>query len=289
MKINIGLKISTILGLVIVIISNAACASLFPTPEPTHTLIPDTDTPIPTDTATPMPSETPTGTPTQTQTLTETSTATETPTATVDLAATAEFESTVAAEAQLEEIAKVLEDINLTSESGYLAWSEKDPWPITTTSYATTFFEPIDEGTEYKTYVMHYDVTWESTSGLAGCGLIFHSEEDLGMGRNYRFYSYRFSGLPYWTVELWENGSYVNSAMGRGKLNSVIHQENGSTNTFTLHVKEGIMTVYANDMRLSHVPISGANRGRIAFFVFQESGESTCAYENAWLWALHED
>ena len=167
-----------------------------------------------------------------------------------------------------------------------MAWSEIDPWPITSSSYGTIIFEPIDEGEVYQTYVMHYDVTWESTSGIAGCGLIFHAEDNLGLGRQYRFYSYRFSGLPYWTVELWEDGGYVNSAMGRGKLNSAINQDNGGTNTFTLHVKDGIMTAYANNMRLSHVPISGASQGRIAFFAFQESGETTCAYENAWLWVL---
>jgi hypothetical protein len=74
--------------------------------------------------------------------------------------------------------------------------------------------------------------------------------------------------------------------MGRGKLNSAINQDNGSTNTLTLYVKKGIMTVYANNMRLSNVPISSKTQGQIAFFAFQESGETTCAHENACLWVL---
>jgi hypothetical protein len=275
--------------LILLSLSGTACSTINPTPEPTNTPLPPTATSPPTATPSPTPTETPTSTLTPTHTPTNTSTATETATATPDLAATAGFESTLAAEAQLEKVGEVLDRINLSSDTGYLAWSEIDPWPITSTAYGTIIFEPIDEGEVYRTYVMHYDVTWESTSGLAGCGLIFHANDDLGAGRQYRFYSYRLSGLPYWTVELWENGSYVNSAMGRGKLNSAIHQENGSTNTFTIHVQEGIMTIYANDMRLSHVPIPSTNQGRIAFFVFQESGETTCAYEDAWLWALGED
>jgi hypothetical protein len=188
----------------------------------------------------------------------------------------------------LSEIDKVLQEVNYSTEEGYLAWSETDPWPITSTTYGTIIFEPIDEGTDYRTYVMHYDVTWESTSGLAGCGLIFHSEANLGSGKQYRFYAYRFSGLPYWTVELWNANWPPTSAMGRGKLNSAINQENGSTNTYTLVVREEIMTVYVNGNRLSHVPLSSLNKGRIAFFVFQESGKTTCAYENAWLWSLEE-
>jgi hypothetical protein len=258
-----------------------ACSQTTPSVEPSITPNPPTETPIPptpTHTATPIPTDTPTLPPTLT----------ETPSPTIDLPATAAFESTQEAQAMLDEINPILESVNYSTQTGYLAWSEIDPWPITSSSYGTTIFEPIDEGTEYKNYVLHYDVIWESTSGLAGCGLIFHSEKNLGSGKQYRFYAYRFSGLPYWTVELWNYNWPPTSTMGRGKINSAINQDNGSKNTFTLVVREDVMTVYANDIRLSHVPISTLNKGRIAFFAFQESGETTCAYENAWLWNLDE-
>jgi hypothetical protein len=276
------------LGFLIVALLIAACAGTTPAPEPTSTPIPPTETAPPTETPTLTPSETPTNTPTETATPTSTPTDTPTPSPTPDLAATANFEMTQEAEANLAVAREILEDVKVSPNSGYLAWAEQDPWPLTATTYGTSFFEPIDEGTEYQNFVMHYDVTWDTDTGFAGCGLIFHSEESLGSGRQYRFYSFRFSGLPYWTVELWENGGFRNSAMGRGKLNSAINLENGSTNTYTLVVKDDIMTVYANDMRLSNVPIYGADKGRIAFFVFQESGETTCEFKNAWLWVIEE-
>ena len=56
----------------------------------------------------------------------------------------------------LTEIDKVLQKIDYSTEEGYLAWSEKDPWPITSTTYGTIIFEPIDEGTDYTTYILHY-------------------------------------------------------------------------------------------------------------------------------------
>ncbi len=287
MKSTNEIKITLLACTLTVILFISACETTNSTLEATNTSVPPTDTPFPTETHTPLPSETPTPTKTNTPTLTQTPT--DTPSLTPDLAATVAYESTQLAETQHEEVDKILNKINLSTESGYLAWAENDPWPITSTSYGTIIFEPIDEGTEYKTYVMHYDVTWELTSGLAGCGLIFHSDEDLGRGRQYRFYSYRLSGLPYWTVELWENGGYVNSAMGRGNFNSLIDQENGSTNTFTIYVQKGITSVYGNGMRMSYVPTASQNKGRIAFFAFQESGETTCAYEDAWLWVLEDE
>ena len=242
MNIRNLLKTTAFAGLLCLV--SLACGLFTSIPDPTLTSVPPTETatPVPpTNTLTPEPTETLTSTPT------ETPTPTQTPSPTVDLPATAAYESTQEAEGMLTEIDKVLQKIDYSTEEGYLAWSEKDPWPITSTTYGTIIFEPIDEGTDYTTYILHYDVTWESTSGLAGCGLIFHSEENLGGGKQYRFYAYRFSGLPYWTVELWNANWPPTSAMGRGKFNSVINQENGSTNSYTLVVREGIMTVYANN------------------------------------------
>jgi hypothetical protein len=275
-------KIAILLGLLCLAI--LACNFSAATPEPTNTFALPTNTPVPllTDTPTPEPTETLTSSPT------ETPIPTQTPSPTIDLPATAAYESTQEAKSIFGEINQVLERIDYSTDEGHLSWSEIDPWPISSSTYGTSIYEPIDEGEEYQTYIMHYDVTWESTSGLAGCGLIFHSEENLGSGKQYRFYAYRFSGLPYWTVELWNANWPPTSAMGRGRLNSAINQENGSTNSFTLVVKDQIMTVYANNVRLSNVPISSLSKGRIAFFVFQESGETTCSFDNAWLWSLED-
>lgn len=253
-----------------------------PTPEAptaTHTLSPSA-------TATITPSSTPTPSPTNTPT--ETPTPTSTPTPTIDLAATAAFESTQEANRIIEEVASTLKKINVNTTGGHLGWSEIDPWPISATSYNSISVEPIADDAEFSTYVLHYDVKWESTGGLAGCGLIFHSEPNLGNGKQYRFFAYRFSGLPYWNVELWDNGMWVNDPMGRGHLNGAIEQENGATNSFTLIVQDKIATAYVNSKRLSHIPINSANHGRLAFFTFQESGETTCSFRNAWLWVLDE-
>jgi len=278
---RIHLKGTTIF--VFLCLAALACSLSTTPPEPTAISVPPTDTPAPpTNTSTSEPTETHTSTPTEAPTLTQT------PSPTIDLPATAAVESTQEAEKMFSEIDQVLQKVNYSIDQGYLAWSERDPWPIASTTYGTIIFEPIDEGINYSTYVMHYDVTWQSTSGLAGCGLIFHSEKNLGFGKQYRFYAYRFSGLPYWTVELWNANWPPTSAMGRGKLNSAINQENGSTNSYTLVVRKDIMTIYANNKRLSHVPISSLIKGRIAFFVFQNSGKTTCSFDNAWLWSLED-
>ena len=115
---------------------------------------------------------------------------------------------------------------------------------------------------------------------------MFHSEPSLEKGKQYQFWAARLSGLPVWSVELYEYGYYVLSALGESKVNSAIHLENGSMNNFVLVIRKGIMTAYANDVRLSNVLIPSRDHGRIGFFLWQESGRTTCTFENAWIWDL---
>lgn len=247
---------------------------------PTATAEPSlTPSPVPTSTNTPEPSPTPTEVPTDTPE----------PTATVDLAATAAFESTQAAEEALAIVGEELAKYDLTTDIGHLAWVSAEPIEIVSQPGGWIFYEPIDEGTEYTEYVLHIDVTWESDTGLAGCGVMFHSEPNLEEGKQYQFWAARFSGLPVWSVELYEYGYYVSSAMGESKVNSAINQENGSLNTYVLEVHKGVMTAYANGKRLSNVLISSLDHGRIGFFLWQESGKTSCTFENAWIWDLSSE
>jgi hypothetical protein len=180
---NYNSFILILFGVILLIIFAIVCGLITPTDEPfISSLVPPSATVTQVLTKTPVFTETPTKTNILTLTPTTTSTLTETPTTTPDLAATVAYESTQLAEAQIEEIKKVINKINLSTETGYLGWAEIDPWPITSTSYGTIIFEPIGEGTIYDSYIMHYDVTWKSTSGLAGCGLIFHAEDNLRQG-----------------------------------------------------------------------------------------------------------
>ena len=161
--------------------------------------------------------------------------------------------------------------------------------PVISNEYGTIVYVPIDEGTSYKNYVLTFDVNWSSTSGLAGCGVIFHSEQNLEIGEQYQFFTMRLSGLPLWDVELWNYGKWQSTTTGEPKVNSAINLDNGSTNHYVLVVKDDLLTAYANDKRLSNVIITKLEQGRIAFYAIQESGMTSCIYENAWVWVLEEE
>jgi len=272
----------TVLVTLVLVFVSACTPQATATEAPTNTPLPPTATPVP-----PTETSTPTATATPTETPTETPLPTDTPTATPDLAATAAYESTQAAEAALAIVAEELAKVNLTTDTGHLAWVEEGPIPINLRGPSWNYM-PIDDGSVYSTYVLHSNVTWESTGGFSGCGVIFHSEDNLEQGQQYRFFTIRLSGLPAWDVELWRYSQWQSTTTGDVKFNSAINQDNGAVNEYLLVVQKGVMGIYINGVRLSNVVINTRSEGRIAYWGSQDSGETSCIFENNWIWTLDE-
>jgi hypothetical protein len=248
------------------------CAVL--APEPTATAFP-TKTPAPT--ATPLPTDTPE----------PTHTPTDIPTATPNFAATEQVQAMQTEMAIIEEIDMVLQDIGFSTDVGYLAWGMDESLPIQVVDYGTIQYVPVSFE-HFSDFVMQVDVTWDSTSGLAGCGIIFRAEEDLDRGEQYLFFTLRLSGLPHWDVELWDNNSWKSTLTGRMRTSAALKYESGSTNRYALVANGNQLTAYANGTRLGAATILSRQEGIMAFFGWQESGQTTCSFDNGWLWSLEE-
>lgn len=240
---------------------------------PTEISLP-TETPLPTSTATPMPTSTPT----------------LTSTATPDLTGTAAVEATQTIAAALEEIDAELQEIGYSTEEGSLAWVSEAPEEITLTAYNTHDWIALASGQDFSDFILKADVSWESTGGFAICGFWFRGESEHKNAAHYKFQTIRLSGWPSWDVEYWKNNNWVSTISPGGRIISTPHidQEQGSTNTFILVAKGSLLTVYANDHRLGQVTISTLREGLLTFYTWQESGETTCTFDNAWVWDLSE-
>lgn len=235
-----------------------------------------------TATETPLPSETPT------DTATPLPTDTATPEPTLDRTATAEARATSQAGEALAIIQPALEDLGFSASQGGLAYFDFDlNEQIIATNAYSTIFQPINEGVEYENFIFSIDVTWDSETGLAGCGLIFRSEPDLRRGRQAQFTAIRLSGLPAWYLDLYEYGQFQADLLGRFLTNGAIRQGADSTNTYVIVAEGTSVSVYANGTRLggSTLP-SGMTSGAFGAFTTQESGRTTCTFSNLWIWEL---
>ena len=253
-------------------VAQAAAASSTPLP---------TVPPIPTDTS--LPTATPTPLPTDTPTPTSTATVTETP----DLASTRAAESTEQAANLMPEIEPVLEQYNLLTETGRIGWVQEKPIELYLDTYGSMVADnltPINQ--EFSDFVLSIDVTWSSKSGLAGCGLIFLAEKQLDYGEQYRFYTMRFSGLPAWDIVFYNYDEFQYSVTGDIRFNNAINLLDDSTNNYVLIHKDRVLSIYANGIRLGILDITSRNKGIFGIFSYQESGKTSCIFDNTWVWEL---
>ena len=79
--------------------------------------------------------------------------------------------------------------------------------------------------------------------------------------------------------------AFANSAL---TSSSVVARAKLPTNNFVFIADGTTLTVYANGKRLTGLTIGQLAAGRFAVIAWQESGETTCLYENYWIWKLGE-
>ena len=245
-------------------------------PKPTATTKP-TSTPEPT--ATPLPTSTPTPVATETPD--------PTPTATQDLQATAAAEALQIAIEKEERIRSEIESLGYQTDTGELGWIQDEPVEILIDEYAGDDYEKFAEDLVAKDFILKTDITWESSSGLAGCGLLFRSEPNFEIGSQYELEVIRLSGLPGWDIIHNKDGDFQKNVTGMLTAGA-INQEQGSTNTYILIAEGGKFTLYINEQRIGSYYDYANNRleGEFAFTGWQESGETTCEFSNTWVWLL---
>lgn len=229
--------------------------------------VPPTGTALPT--STPLPADTPVPEPTVTPFIALT--------------------STVEAASILSELdVHVGLNSDVAYRDGYLAWRQVEPVTINMSGPQKDagILQPIAEDSDPANFIFKSDVTWNA-SGILICGLAFRSEPDLDRGKQYQFFFYRLSGLPAYTIDLYEFGRYKNS-VSELKFSDGIDSGNDGTNGFVLVAREEQFTVYINGNQQGQFYDSSRQRGDgfLAFLAWQESGKGSCTFENSWLWVL---
>lgn len=240
--------------------------------------------PTATPSSTPAPTETPRPSPTATFTSTPTPTVTNTPTATLDRTATAAVMATQVMEQHLAEVMPALKKVGMEDPSGRLAFFQKKPIRLTVDSAYMVYNPRFLDNENYADFVLQSDVTWDSTSGLAGCGVIFRADDDLDDGAKYEFDIMRLSGAPLWYLGYIKYNQEQNP-LGNG-FASAIKFESNSTNRIVLKIQKSNMQFYVNGDRIHNIDYGKLTEGRIALIAWQESGKTSCVFENTWIWVL---
>lgn len=210
------------------------------------------------------------------------------PTPTPDLAATEAAQATEQAAVLVDGILGELADLGYSADNGSLAWAQGAPIEVILNQQNYNgVYNDMGIDTAYGDFALGVDVTWETDTGLAGCGFIFRSEDDLDRGQQIQFYTGRLSGAPFWGYELYRFGEFQ-ANLGSGNSNVLLAKQ-GDTNHYVMIVQGLTATVYANGLRLGTTTLPAARTtGRLAYLTWSDTGVSTCTFENGWVWAIAE-
>lgn len=150
------------------------------------------------------------------------------------------------------------------------------------TSYNSFVYDFINDDT-FTDFVYHTDINWESSGGLAGCGLVFHSDGDINEGQYYIFALMRLQNAPLWEMYYVNNGGW--KSLGHNYSNA-IKDKQGEQNELVIITRGANVQAYVNGTRLTEIDYNKLTKGAIAEMVWQDSGVTSCTFSDTWVWAL---
>lgn len=234
--------------------------------------------------ASPPPADTPAPTITTILTSTETPNPTSTPdrTATVAVAETAEMA------AKMIDILPRLEKLGYGPESGNLIYTGESLITLTVDSYQEDKVKQIVRD-PIQDFIFQANVRWNSTSGLAGCGIMFRAEEDTERGGNYQFLIMRLSGAPAYDIEYFKYGQYQYSLLPSTQFTAAIDERQDADNKLTLIVRSDSIESVINTTKGVDAFDKKLSAGHIGLMAWQESGKTTCTFSDVWVWELNSE
>ena len=210
------------------------------------------------------------------------------PTATIpptpDASATAAAEATATAAPIIAMIDGELQEYGLSTDQGHLGWVH-DPVTIELDSYQEEDIQTDYPDVTASDMVVQADITWNTTTGLAGCGLAVRVDPEIDYADMYQLFIFRFG--PLWDFEYYQQGTFYSTLTG---VRDALPLDDGldSTNRVTFIVQGHEMSAYANGRNLGRVADTRLRQGAAAFAGWQESGKTTCTFENGWMWILKD-
>jgi hypothetical protein len=201
-------------------------------------------------------------------------TVTPLPTVTPNAAATAQAEATV------EPIRGYLASYGVDPSQGRLGWVHQ-PKTIELQSYGAQDYTTDFPSVVTRNFVVQADVTWETRTGLAGCGFIFRADQSqnfygMGIARG-------ATGVSVFDVFLGGRSTQGGFEVADAPTTN---WRNGETNRLAIVGQENVFTLFVNGQFTHQRSDNTLQSGIVAFAALSESGLSICTFNNGWLWIL---
>jgi hypothetical protein len=172
--------------------------------------------------------------------------------------------------------------------AGRVAWMQ-DGIVIETEGFESYQWQNTRVGTVVRDFVLSADITWNTRFGTTGCGFILRTDDNEDAGNRYVLIITRGAqGHAIFTVQKAGEVSLDDTVdMYANGIDPLFEWQNDTTNRLTVVGRGDAFDVYTNNTYLDTVePGYGFLEGFVAFVALNESGDTRCAFDNAWLWLI---
>ncbi|MCI0394191.1 MAG: hypothetical protein L0332_28405 [Chloroflexi bacterium] len=194
-----------------------------------------------------------------------------------------------ATEAALAPIKAELPAYGADPNQGRLGWIHP-PATIFTEGFQQYNYAGEFLSTVARDFVLAADITWNTRFGTTGCGFVIRTDGNEEAFNQYMVIATR-GAQGHVGFIIMQNGEVLDDEITdfyATGIDPLFEWQNDTTNRLVVVGRGNTFSIYTNGTKLGDVTPSVAfDRGFIAFVALNESGDTTCQYNNAWLWLLN--
>lgn len=130
------------------------------------------------------------------------------------------------------------------------------------------------------------DITWDTTTGLSGCGFVLRSDGNKEALNQYMVIATRgANGHVVFAPQV--NGEVETGVdlYARG-IDPLFQSANGTTNRLVVVARGSTFDIYTNGTWIGQISDTRFDRGFVALVALSESGRTVCQFSNAWMWLI---
>ncbi len=188
------------------------------------------------------------------------------------------------ATAAAEPVTRELANLGVDSSRGGLGWVHP---PVTLSVEGYLVYDFVNYYLQEvipSDFVLSTEFTWDTTTGVAGCGFVMRSNGDQEALDQYMVIATRAgNGTAFFVVQTDTSFGREYTLEGIG-----LDANNGAANTLTIVAQGSQFDIYTNGNLAGAVTDDTYRTGYVAVVALSESGTTTCDFNNTWLWVLDE-
>jgi hypothetical protein len=166
-----------------------------------------------------------------------------------------------------------------------LAWIHP-PVTLDIDGYQASDYANQNAATVAADFVMASDITWNTSTGVSGCGFALRSDGNEEALNQFMVIASRAGNGTIFFFEQASGSDLRQENIATGGIDDNFGWQNDTTNRLAVVGSGPTINVYTNGVLIGSFDASAYEKGFVAMVALSESGRTVCEFDNTWLWVL---